>query len=112
MHRLPSISERPDAHAPGRCGAAPDLAWEVLADKVRDLIVLADRSGRITYVSTACRLYGYEPHELIGREPSELVHPDDRGHFSANSAALFTPGGAVEADSRATRAVRATPSQR
>ena len=100
MHRLPSISERPDAHAPGRCGAAPDLAWEVLADKVRDLIVLADSIGRITYVSTACRLYGYEPHELIGREPSELVHPDDRGHFSANSAALFTPGGAVEADSR------------
>lgn len=58
---------------------AAEQRHRLLAENATDTILVLGGSGRIAYVSPACRdLVGYEPHELLGREPRELVHPDDR----------------------------------
>ncbi len=72
--------------------AAPnrDVTWDVLSEKINDLIVLADASGVMFYASPACRNLGYAQHEMIGRTAADFVHPDDLEHFQANSLALFS----------------------
>ena len=48
-------------------------------DMLLDAICVVDVEGRYVFVSAACeRIFGYLPHELIGRQMIELVHPDDR----------------------------------
>src|SRR5919106_3263787 len=52
--------------------------FRALVHSSNDVITVADPSGRITYVSPAAkRVMDYQPHELIGRDGMELVHPDD-----------------------------------
>jgi PAS domain S-box-containing protein len=70
----------------------PALTWTALADAVADLVIRADRFGRITYASAAARRFGYEPEELVGRLSTDFVHPDDLPGLLANSAALFAAG--------------------
>lgn len=44
-----------------------------------DAICVVDAEGRYVFVSAAAeQIFGYLPHELIGRKMIELVHPDDR----------------------------------
>ncbi len=66
-----------------------DATWEVLSQKINDLIVLTDSAGTIFYASPACKHLGYVAHELIGRTAADFVHPDDLAHFEANAAVLF-----------------------
>ncbi|WP_309605137.1 PAS domain S-box protein [Phenylobacterium sp.] len=73
-----------DADTPSR-----DVTWDVLSEKIKDLIVLADATGTIIYASPACRAFGYEPHELVGKTATDFTHPDDLEHMSANTRALF-----------------------
>ncbi|MFY1667321.1 diguanylate cyclase domain-containing protein [Pseudomonas sp. Pseu.R1] len=48
-------------------------------DMLLDAICVVDAEGRYVFVSAAAeRIFGYLPHELIGRKMIELVHPDDR----------------------------------
>ena len=50
-----------------------------LVDLLLDAICLVDASGRFVYVSAAGeRIFGYPPHELVGKAMIDLVHPDDR----------------------------------
>jgi PAS domain S-box-containing protein len=72
-----------------------DVTWDVLSEKVNDLIILADITGTIFYVSPACRNLGYAQHEMIGRKATDFVHPDDLANAEANIAVLF---GAALAD--------------
>ncbi|MDB5465233.1 MAG: multi-sensor hybrid histidine kinase [Phenylobacterium sp.] len=69
---------------------AVEVGWDLLSEKINDLVVVVDASGRISYASPASRILGYEPHELIGRTGDDFVHPDDLAHFQANTAALFS----------------------
>lgn len=62
---------------------------QLIAEQVHDIIVRADASGRILYVSPACRAYGYEPADLIGKDASDLIHPDDLVRHGANMQLLF-----------------------
>jgi two-component system sensor kinase FixL len=56
-----------------------ELRYRLLAENATDMISQHAPDGRFTYVSPACRtILGYEPEELIGLLPRELVHPDDR----------------------------------
>jgi PAS domain S-box-containing protein len=98
---MSETAPRPDGSKPPRrlriaddSEAAPnrDVTWDVLSEKINDLIVLADVSGVMFYASPACRNLGYAQHEMIGRTAGDFVHPDDLAHFQANGAALF--GGA------------------
>ena len=85
-------AEAPIAPAIGAAPSGPALTWTSLADAVADVVIRADRSGRILYASAAARRLGYEPEELVGRLSTDFVHPDDLSGLLANSAALFTVG--------------------
>jgi PAS domain S-box-containing protein len=44
-----------------------------------DMIRIIDRNGLIAYSSpSTLRLFGYDPADLIGKDPLGYVHPDDR----------------------------------
>lgn len=52
--------------------------FRLLSENSKDLISLHEPNGRYIYVSKACKeLLGYEPEELIGHMPDEILHPDD-----------------------------------
>lgn len=52
--------------------------FRLLAESANDLVCLHDAGGRYLYLSPSCRrLLGYEPEELAGTDPYDLLHPDD-----------------------------------
>ncbi|HEX4179653.1 MAG TPA: PAS domain S-box protein [Caulobacteraceae bacterium] len=66
----------------------PEL-YRLLAENISDIIIRADLEGALVYVSPTCRLWGYEPEELIGRPSTDFVHPDDRERLLANTAQVL-----------------------
>jgi PAS domain S-box-containing protein len=78
---------------PARAEAPRDVTWDVLSERIHDLVIVADPEGRIFYASPAARDLGYEPYELLGLTGEDLVHPDDLAKFRANMAGLFAPEG-------------------
>lgn len=53
-----------------------------LIENTLDIITVLDREGRICYVTPSTqRVMGYEPEELMGREISEYIHPDNQSAF-------------------------------
>jgi PAS domain S-box-containing protein len=67
-----------------------EALYRLLAENSSDLISRHKPSGEWLYLSPAARgLLGYEPAELIGRDPFELIHPDDQGRAGAALAALI-----------------------
>jgi len=61
-----------------------------IAEQTSDVIVRTNAAGIVTYVSPAVRRYGYEPEQLIGAAPVDLVHPEDLASLTANNAALLS----------------------
>ncbi|TDD95054.1 PAS domain-containing protein [Flavobacterium cellulosilyticum] len=52
--------------------------YRLLADNTDDLVCLHNINGFYSYVSPSIyKLLGYTPEELLGRVPSEFVHPQD-----------------------------------
>ena len=50
----------------------------LISENSRDIICLHDPDHRYVYISPACKeILGYEPDELVGTNPWELVHPED-----------------------------------
>jgi diguanylate cyclase (GGDEF)-like protein/PAS domain S-box-containing protein len=48
-------------------------------DMLVDAVCIVDKDGHFIYASAACeRIFGYAPHEMIGRQMLEMIHPDDR----------------------------------
>jgi diguanylate cyclase (GGDEF)-like protein/PAS domain S-box-containing protein len=73
-----------------------------LAETSPDVLTLHDPDGTLRYVSPACReMLGYEPEELIGSLPRDLVHPGD-----ARVVAAAHQRAATEDDVTATVRVR------
>ena len=51
-----------------------------LLDLVQDAVFVVDEHGTFLYVSAGVQyLLGFRPHELLGANMIEHVHPDDRG---------------------------------
>ena len=70
---------------------------EALFDDAVTGMAVIGLDGRFEAVNGAlCRLLGYEQGELIGRRPSEVTHPDDRGRSHEVMDRLLT--GRVSAD--------------
>ena len=50
----------------------------LITESVRDIIIRWDVQGTVSYVSPACAiLTGYVSQEIIGRNISDFIHPDD-----------------------------------
>jgi PAS domain S-box-containing protein len=59
-------------------------ANQLIMDNSQDVICTIDEYGRFLSVNAASeKLWGYSPHELIGRPYLELVHPDDQHRTTA-----------------------------
>jgi len=53
--------------------------FRLLAEHTHDLVGLHTPAGKILYLTPSCRqLLGWAPEELIGGDPCERVHPEDR----------------------------------
>ncbi len=52
--------------------------YRLLANNSNDLIILHDLDGTYKYISPSIRdILGFDPDELLGQNPYDLVHPDD-----------------------------------
>jgi PAS domain-containing protein len=68
--------------------AERESQYRLLAERSTDVISRHDPTGRYTYLSPASAgVFGYAPEELLGRDPYDLIHPDD-----VDASALGTPG--------------------
>ncbi|WP_417548666.1 diguanylate cyclase domain-containing protein [Marinobacter segnicrescens] len=55
-----------------------DRIYERLAQNMSDLVALHSVDGRYLWVSSSAeRILGFMPEELVGTDPYELFHPDD-----------------------------------
>lgn len=79
-----------------RCAAAEQALSEmenkyrVITENSCDMITLHDVNGIYQYASPACKtLLGYEPEELVGRNPYDLFHPDDIATVQASHVAVL-----------------------
>lgn len=60
--------------------------FRILVEESSDAVVLNNTKGEITYASPSIeKLLGYKPKELLGKNPGNMIHPDD----VQNAAALF-----------------------
>lgn len=48
-----------------------------ILDTVPDIIYRLDPKGKITFISSAIKKYGYEPENLLGKSILDIIHPDD-----------------------------------
>ncbi|MGO4819277.1 PAS domain-containing sensor histidine kinase [Flavobacterium sp. W22_SRS_FP1] len=56
--------------------------YRLIADNTVDLVCLHDLKTLFEYVSPSLKnLVGYQPEELIGKAPSDFVHPEDLERF-------------------------------
>jgi diguanylate cyclase (GGDEF)-like protein/PAS domain S-box-containing protein len=75
---------------------ASEERYRLMADNVTDIISRHALDGTYLYASPSCTaLLGYTPAELVGRNGSELIHPDDLeptraayAHFSSQISSL------------------------
>lgn len=62
----------------------------LIVDHMRDVILCARPEGRVTYASTSARrVLGYEPTDLVGTDGFALLHPDDREAYRRDLPALL-----------------------
>ena len=70
------ITERKQAEA---ALAASERRFRTWIEHASDIVTVTDASGFIQYESPSIkRLLGYEPEELLGKNPFEFVHPEDQ----------------------------------
>ena len=52
--------------------------YQTIINEIFDTIVEIDLNGNFTYVSSqSYQMFGYKPHEVIGRKALRFIHPDD-----------------------------------
>src|SRR5579859_22350 len=79
-------------HAAEREAARAVADYRLLADNAGDMIVVNDLATlQRRYLSPAARaIYGREPEELVGTNPFDFLHPDDRPAVEAIWSGLRT----------------------
>ena len=66
-----------------------DELFRALIENASDIITILDAEGIIRYESPSVeRVLGYKPHELIGTDIAELLHPDDLSKSLESYAAM------------------------
>jgi PAS domain S-box-containing protein len=62
----------------GALSGGDEALYRLLAENSNDAIACFDASGVFTYLSPAVgEVLGYDPAELLGRSPTDFIHPDD-----------------------------------
>jgi diguanylate cyclase (GGDEF)-like protein/PAS domain S-box-containing protein len=79
---LTTVLERRNAEAMQRQSLAVmegnAARFSRLVEHSPDVVIVLDTEGHISFASPAARsVFGYEPEEIVGRTPWDLVHPDD-----------------------------------
>ena len=79
-----------------------DNYFRLLVENAYDAILVLNRDGTLRYLSPSVkRITGYEPHELLGRDPFELVHPEDvQGLLNLFTEGITEPGRTEHAEYR------------
>jgi diguanylate cyclase (GGDEF)-like protein/PAS domain S-box-containing protein len=86
QHR--SRKERRDDGSVILCGVARDVTdqrtaednYRLLAENASDIVLLVRTDGTLEWVSPSVgRTLGWDPENLLGTQPWELIHPDDQG---------------------------------
>jgi protein-histidine pros-kinase len=81
-HALKEIRVRKEKRHAERKLRESETWFRALIDQTHDGISVLDANAAIRYVSpSVSRILGYTPEELIGRDASELIHPQDRMAF-------------------------------
>jgi len=64
---------------------ASEARYRMLAENSQDLISLHALDGTYQYVSASCEdMLGYTQEELIGQDPYQFIHPEDKAHIQKN----------------------------
>jgi PAS domain S-box-containing protein len=81
------ITERKEAEAAVH---RSEEHFRTLIENATDLITILEPDGTIRYESSAItRMLGYTPEELVGRNPFDLIHPDDAAQVAARLGELI-----------------------
>jgi PAS domain S-box-containing protein len=74
----------------------------LVVERTGDIIMRVNIDGTLRSISdSAVRLWGYQPHEIIGRSVYDLLHPDDeQAVFDARFQALSDPQSNVAVECR------------
>lgn len=85
---------RADGEPPDETGTWRDpIAWELLVERIPDAVSLHDAEGTYRYVSQAfADMFGWDPEQVVGRDPYLLFHPDDVSDVQAAHAATLEDG--------------------
>ena len=80
-----------------------DLRFRAIVDQSSELVVLLDARATLIYVSQSThRVFGYAPHENLGRNAFDLIHPDDRPALERGFVDLLArPDQSLKAELRA-----------
>lgn len=72
-----------------------EARYRVVTENSTDIVVNADLTGRLRFVSASIKqIGGHQPEELVGRSFSVLLHPDDAARAAASfRRAIEDPGG-------------------
>jgi PAS domain S-box-containing protein len=74
--RGPAMSERSKEPSPQ---VASEVLYRLLVEETPELLCLQALDGTFLFVNPASvAVLGYTPEELVGEDPFEMVHPDDR----------------------------------
>ncbi|HEX9084358.1 MAG TPA: PAS domain S-box protein, partial [Gemmatimonadaceae bacterium] len=56
--------------------------FRALTENALDVIAILDEAARVCYITPSAEVVtGFAPHELIGTEYRDRIHPEDRGRF-------------------------------
>jgi PAS domain S-box-containing protein len=78
--------------------------YRLMAENITDMITKHNLDGFYTYVSPSIvHLLGYQPDDLIGKQPREFIHPDDLNDASRVRPTLL---GSDQTDQRITNMFR------
>jgi len=74
VHVVKDVSEMKNAQAALQ---ESERQYRSLVEDMEDVVFSLDPEGRVKFISSAARNFGYSSGELIGSRFSRLVHPDD-----------------------------------
>ena len=67
--------------------------YRLLAENASDIVTRVSLSGTLEWISPSVRtVLGWDPDQLVGSHPWDLVHPDDRAAARASLADAAMPG--------------------